>query len=252
MTAGVDDSPFTASTSFSESFRRDGFGVVRGALASAESERMRQRLAAMVTNANMQGPEQLEVQLPRLVELHEQFAALAIAPQLIGVLGELFGTVPLLVNSYGHVKPARTGAHTGVHSDVAHLRGVPHHASTLMVKAMYALTPVGVTSGATVVYPGTHLLPTPDLGDPHLSGVHILLDSGDLVLFHTNLLHTATANPSRTPRLSLWFSYAQPWMRVFPGHEYSSVFLDSMRTTLEASPAAACVFGLSNPYSTRP
>jgi ectoine hydroxylase-related dioxygenase (phytanoyl-CoA dioxygenase family) len=156
------------------------------------------------------------------------------------------------VASYGHVKPAHTSAHTGVHSDVAHLRGVPHHASTLMVKVMYALTKVGPQSGATLIYPGTHRLPAAEQADPEgMDGIHILLEPGDVQIFHANLLHTATANPTDQARLSVWFVYAQPWMRAFPGHEHTSEFLDALSPRIESEPALATVFGLPNPYATR-
>ena len=238
---------------FAAAFRRDGFGVVRGAVDAREAVTLRTALHELLAGVPPQSsPDPLEIHVPHLVEKHPGFAALATAPPLLSTLAGLFDSMPQLVASYGHVKPAHTSAHTGVHSDIAHLQGVPHHESMLMVKVMYALTPVGPESGATFIYPGTHRLPAPQqVRRTDEDGVHILLAAGDAQLFHANLLHTATANASGNPRLSVWFVYAQPWMRAFPGHEFSGAFLDALRPQLRAEPALAAVFGLSNPYSTR-
>jgi hypothetical protein len=236
---------------FADTVRRDGFGIVRGALDVRAAARMREMLDRLLPEARHPSSDLLEVHLPHIVEKHPDFVDLAIAPPLIRVLTELFGTVPHLVGSYGHIKPARTTAHTSVHSDVAHLRGVPHYASTLMVKIMYALTPTGSGSGATLVYPGTHrAMAGGQLLLEGREGVHLQLDPGDLQVFHANIQHTATPNVSDSPRLSLWFVYAQPWMRVFPGHEYSETFLGMLHQRIVSNPVLAGVFGLSNPYST--
>lgn len=238
---------------FASAFRRDGFGVVRHAVSVEAAARMRIEVDRTAATERRTGVDPLEVQVPRIVETHHDFAALAMDADMLARLAGLFGGIPHLVASYGHLKPERTDAHTGVHSDIAHLRGVPHHASMLMVKVMYALTPVGPDSGATVVFPGTHRLPAADQlgrGDG-AGGVRVLLELGDVQIFHANLLHTATSNPSNQPRLSVWFVYAQPWMRVFPGHEHSKAFLDALKPKLQAEPALAAVFGLTNPYSTR-
>jgi hypothetical protein len=164
------------------------------------------------------------------------------------LLDSIFGTAPRLISSYGHEKAAGTASHTGVHSDVAHLPGVPHHLSTLMVKVMYPLTPVGPSDGATVVYPGTHRLPQ---GQPADSAAHqVLLDAGDLLLFHANIKHSATANTGTRVRLSMWCVYALPWMRVFTGYELGAAFLDERRTRSAGEPHLADLYGLSDPYAT--
>jgi hypothetical protein len=244
--------PANAINQFAVAFRRSGFGVVRGALDAGRVQEMRMLLRHALCAQRNIAEDPLEVQLPRIVEVRPEFLALATAPPLITMLTELFGTVPHLVASYGHSKPARTSAHTGVHSDIVHLHGVPHHDSTVMVKVMYALTPVGPGSGATLVYPGSHRLPAAEqtCRGPKRA-LALLLEPGDVQIFHANLLHTATANPSPLPRLSLWFVYAQPWMRVFPGHEYTTAFLATMGSRLESDPVLASVFGLPDPYSTR-
>ena len=52
------------------------------------------------------------------------------------------------------------------------------------------------------------------------------LDAGDLLLFHANIKHSATANIGTRARLSMWSVYALPWMRVFTGYEFDAAYLD--------------------------
>jgi len=232
---------------FVDRFHDDGYGIIRGAVPPAAVPELRSRLQRLLgpTPSGPGGPPPQRL-LPRLVEHDPRFADLTISPRLVATLTEMFGTVPHLVCAYGHEKPPGTPAHTGPHSDVAHLPGVPHHLSLLMVKAMVALTPVATGGGATVVFPGTHQ------GGPPGQGQSVELEPGDMVIFHANIRHTATANTTTHPRLSLWFAYAQPWMRVFPGYEYSAAFLDTMAARLQAQPGLRAMFGVTDPYATRP
>jgi len=232
---------------FVDQFHDDGYGIVHGAVQPAAVPQLRSRLQQLLGPAPT-GPDGPPAQrlVPRLVEHDPRFADLAISAPLIATLTEVFGVVPHLVCAYGHEKAAGTPAHTGPHSDVAHLPGVPHHLSLLMVKAMVALTPVTAGGGATMVFPGTHQGATPGRGRS------VRLEPGDMVLFHANIRHTATANTTAVSRLSLWFAFAQPWMRVFPGYEYGAAFLDAMAGRLAAQPGLRAVFGLTDPYGTRP
>ncbi len=76
------------------------------------------------------------------------------------------------------------------------------------------------------------------------------LDAGDVLLFHANLQHTATANASSESRLGLWFVFAQPWMRIFPGYEFGADFLAAQRPRIAADPQLRHLFGLADPYAT--
>lgn len=235
-------------------FHETGFAVLRAAIEPATADLLRARLDAWFRPRPPRLATPRQRLLPRIVERDAELAGLAASPPLVAMLEEVFGTVPQLVCSYGHEKPANTDAHTVVHSDVAHLPGVPHHLSTLMVKVMCALTPVTDTSGATLVHPGSHRTPpsseaTEADGEP---GHKVLLEPGDVFLFHANLRHTATANTSAHPRLSVWLVYALPWMKVFPGYEYSDEFLAGLRPRLEAEPRLRSLYGLDDPYATAP
>jgi ectoine hydroxylase-related dioxygenase (phytanoyl-CoA dioxygenase family) len=70
------------------------------------------------------------------------------------------------------------------------------------------------------------------------------------LLFHANIRHTATANTSAHPRLGVWFVFAQPWMRQFPGDHLSSDFLASQLARIASRPELRHVYGLIDPYAT--
>jgi hypothetical protein len=236
---------------FARDFHEAGFGVIREAIRPDMVAKLGDLLARMLPADPAGAPPALQQVVPRIVELNPLFADLATRPELVATLTAIFaGVVPQLVCSYGHGKPVRTRAHTVPHSDVAHLPGVPHHLSLLMVKAMFALTPVTRESGATVLAPGSHR----EAGEPGKTAAQphhrVLLNPGDLLLFHANIRHTASDNTSHTPRLSVWLVYAQPWMRVFAGYEYGASFLSDLRPRLDAEPYLSAVYGLDDPYAT--
>lgn len=237
---------------FTRDFHEAGFGVIRQAVPPGGADQLRGCLVPLLGNGTADGPSALQRVVPRIVERDPMFADLATSPPLVATVTALFnGVVPHLVCSYGHEKPAKTDAHTRPHSDVVHLPGVPHHLSLLMVKAMYALTPVTLGSGATMVHPGSHR--QDGAGGDRAAwppGHYVFLDPGDLLLFHANICHTATDNTSNAARLSLWMVFALPWMRVFPGYEYDPAFLAGIRPRLAAEPHLAAIYGLSDPYAT--
>jgi hypothetical protein len=224
-------------------FHRAGYLLDRGIFSDAEARQLRETLiSAAVWSGEFSGARQRFAD--RIVEADESFAGAAVDKRVLAPLTAIFGRVPQLVCSYGHEKPALTGAHTVLHSDVAHLRGVEHATSLLMVKVAIALTPVRLDSGPTLIYPGSH---AGEAGDPRL----VLMEPGDMLMFHANIRHSATANRSSTARLGIWLVFAQPWIRVFPGHEYSQKFLSDIRLKLTERPELADVFGLADPYATR-
>jgi hypothetical protein len=218
-----------------------GYTVIPNAVHGARAALLRNRLLQVLPEA---GPVD-QIVVPRLVELGDEFAAIAESGPHLPVLLEAFGSTPHLVSAYGHVKPARTAAHTGWHSDVAHLHGVPHTGSLLIVKVMLALTPVGVHGGATRLRPGSHR----DVGNP-AADIQPALQAGDMFVFHANVQHTATGNITDSDRLSLWFTYAQPWMRTFTGYEHDPAWLARLAPRLATEPHLASIYGLTDPYAT--
>jgi hypothetical protein len=86
---------------------------------------LRQCLRELLGDAPTHAPVPLQRVVARLVEHDDRFTDIATDGHLIAVLTRIFGVVPHLICSYGHEKPAGTDAHTGPHSDVGHLPGVP-------------------------------------------------------------------------------------------------------------------------------
>lgn len=216
--------------------------MLRNVINGAHASDLRSQLEALLGPTPTQAPAQ-EV-LPRIVEHDPRFTDLATSHGMLTTVSALLGTSPLLACSYGHRKASRTPSHTGPHSDVAHLQGIPHHQSLVMIKVVVALTAVGPGNGPTVILPASHR------GEGTEEPTAVTLDVGDMLLFHANVQHTATANTSSQDRLGLWFVFTQPWMRIFPGYEFSTDFLAAQRTRISADPRLLHVFGLADPYAT--
>lgn len=233
---------------FVESFQQQGFGVIRSALPANETRRLRSQLEILLPEHDSPEAAPLQRLVPRIVERQEQVAALATDTRLAGVLSEVFGTIPQLICSYGHDKPAGTDAHTDLHSDVSHLPGVPHDLSLLMVKVMLPLTPIRPGMGGTLIAPGSHRTRT---GESLNDARYVTMEPGDLLLFHANIQHTATPNESNQRRLSIWLVYGLPWMRPFPGYEFTSEFIEQQRDRTRSDPVALSIFGLTDPYATK-
>lgn len=230
-----------------EQVTTNGYAVLRRVVARRDIDALRAMLLADLASPDSV-PGAAQRVLPRLVERRWAYRDLATSPAILGPVTAILGAVPRLICSYGHDKPAGTGAHTSLHSDVGHLPGVPHHQSTLMVKAAVALTATTAESGATALHPGSHREPAGR--QPTSPSRHVELDPGDVLLFHANIRHTATANTTSDSRLGLWFVYALPWMRTFSGEQPSAALLAEVAAERAHRPELATVFGLDDPYAT--
>jgi hypothetical protein len=83
MTVSVQGILAAARNQFTDTFRRDGFGVVRGAISAGDTARLRAELSRLLSAGQQFAADQLEVAVPRIVERHSGFVALATAPPLI-------------------------------------------------------------------------------------------------------------------------------------------------------------------------
>jgi ectoine hydroxylase-related dioxygenase (phytanoyl-CoA dioxygenase family) len=239
-------------SSFVTSFNDLGFGVIRGALDRENVAAIKQRsLDALerYATSDLQLGEPVERSCARIVEHGEEFLELAIAGQLVEVLRRIFGSLPTLVDSYVHEKPPGCPASTVIHSDISHLPGFQPGGPLLMAKVMYALTDIGDRAGGVAVVPGSHRLTADRRWDEEgLCGV--VLRAGDLVLFNADLLHSTTQNSCDYSRITLWLTYAVPWVRAMNGHEFSAEFLDTLVARVAERPWLETIFGLGDPFST--
>jgi hypothetical protein len=230
-------------------FHERGSLLIRGALAPREIDGLLGMLEQSFAEVPVADRGELETTIPGIVERHREFFELAVNEHVLELVAGILESDPHLIINYGHLKPPQTRAHTVPHSDVRHMKGVPHHQSLLMVKCMYALTRVDAGSGGVAVHPGSHRLSSREY-PPRVTGPgeYVAMEPGDLFVFNANLLHTATDNVKDSPRISAWYTYAQPWMRVFPGFDYSPGFLAQLAAC--GLPQATSVFGLTDPYTT--
>lgn len=234
--------------SWVESLKIDGYLLIPGALSTS--------VIGLLTNALADAHRRvaihnkLETIIPRIVELHPIFFDLAMNSLAISIVESLLGIDAHLVINQGHIKPPRTASHTRVHSDLLHLRGVPHHLSTLMIKFMYILSDISTGDGGLRVYPGSHATSFDEYPPnvENLKSVYIEAKAGDLIVFNANLLHTATNNDSDRPRITLMYAYAHSWMRVFKGFEVSEGLIKAIKESNNS--LADQIFGLSVPYTT--
>jgi ectoine hydroxylase-related dioxygenase (phytanoyl-CoA dioxygenase family) len=231
------------------SLANEGFTIVEGAIPAASVSEMRLALHSLLLDRASNWEMELETVVPRIVERHRLFRRLALDHLIREVVCDVMGPDVHLVLNQGHLKPARTRAHTAVHSDLLHLRGVDHSTSLLMIKCMVALSPIGPGDGGLSVFPRSHRVRY-DAYPPQMRGdsTYITMKAGDAVFFNAGMMHSATNNDSDRPRLSLWLAYAHTWMRQLPGFEPSPEFLADVAS--DDDPYARQIFGLNEPYAT--
>jgi len=122
---------------------------------------------------------------------------------------------PYILNSFGglmHVK--------GTATEYAHVhrfhRDVRTYSSELrlMVNMLVMLDDFTVENGATRVLPGSHRLPERPPEDYLQSrSIHLTGRAGTVVLFDSNLWHSASPNRSGEPRRALTMNYTRPLMK---------------------------------------
>lgn len=213
-------------------FESQGYLTVPGALCPEEvralrraCDRAERRWRADPELPGCRIPEFLEIEGimeygPLLFDLVEHRA-------VFPLVREVLGTDIALIDHACYVTPPG-GVLDGKawHRDVR-TPGVYHPGSTVMVRAMYALTDVAADGGATLVLPGSHRftaeVAVPEVATPEEmpGAVALSCRAGDAYFFNGNLLHAPSHNRSRRARRVLLFNYGHKWMRMWKGHEPS-------------------------------
>ncbi len=153
---------------------------------------------------------------------HPLFQDHARDPRVLGLLSELLA--PELMLSQAHhnclmFKDPRYGSSTDWHQDIRYWR----FARPDLISSWLALNPAGPEGGCLYFVPGSHSMQfRADQFDSEQQffrtdtaenralldqAVPIPLAAGDLVLFHSRLLHAATRNTTGVVRKSLIFTY---------------------------------------------
>lgn len=213
-------------------FESQGYLVVRGALGAEELSDLREageaaerRWAADPDLPGCRIPEFLEIE--GILEYGPRFLDLVENPAVFPRVREVLGTdIALIDHGYYITPPGGELDGEAWHRDVR-TPGVYHPRSTVMVRAMYALTDIGPEGGATLVLPGSHRF-TADTEVPKVSApeelpgaVTLTCSAGDAYFFNGNLLHAPSHNRSAVTRKVVLFNYGHKWMRMWRGHEPS-------------------------------
>lgn len=162
---------------------------------------------------------------------HELFQTQARTPAILDVIAELLGT-PLYLSQAHHncvmFKDRQYGSETGWHQDMRYWR----FDRPDLITAWFALTDAGPEAGCLYFVPGSHRLNfSPGQFDSEQffradltanaellqTATAVPLAAGDVVLFHSRLLHAAYNNQASQTRTSLIFTYHQGENRPIPG-----------------------------------
>ena len=230
-----------ALTAYQAQFAQQGYVVLPGVLDSVT----RQRLIGHIRQAMepLLGPAEFEADVgypgsppdrdapggatPRRL-LHayarsEEFQALASQPQVLAVLGALLGDdVHLSQCHHNCIMTKHPGFSSATlwHQDVRYWS----FQRPELISVWFALGDETAENGALRVIPGTHLLDVqaqrldaelflrPDLPENQalIDGAEtVVLEAGDVLLFHCRLFHAAGRNHSDTVKLSPVFTYHQ-------------------------------------------
>lgn len=214
-------------------FETHGYLMVDNALTGAElasvraaADRAERRWRDDPKLPGVRIPEFLEIDA--IMEYEEELFDLVEQRPLFPMVRELVGA-DIAVIDHGYYITPPGGALDGDawHRDVR-TPGVYHPRSTVMVRAMYALTDVAEDGGATLVLPGSHRF-TDEVEVPRVAApeempgaVALTCKAGGAYFFNGNLLHAPSHNRSSTTRRMLLFNYGHKWMRMWRGHEPSA------------------------------
>lgn len=189
------------------------------------------------------------LEIEGIMEYHRLLFDLVEHPAIFQPVRALLGTdIALVDHGYYMTPPGGVIDGTAWHRDVR-CPGVHHAGSTIMVRAMIALTEIGEADGATLVLPGSHRfgddVPVPKVDRPEdLPGaVALTCRPGDAYFFNGNLLHAPSNNRGTRTRRVVLFNYGHKWMRMWRGHEPSAT-LAAQATT----PMRRQLLGLTGAY----
>lgn len=237
-------------------FTANGYLVLPGVLPPGELDAVRRAAdeaeARWRADPGLPGtriPEFLEI--AAIMELHPLLFDLAEHPRIFPLVREALGPdVALIDHAYYITPPGGRIDGTAWHTDVrTRLRGVHHAGSTMMVRAMIALTDIAPDGGATLVLPGSHLqpddgaIPAPATPEEVPGAVPLACTAGSAYFFNGNLLHAPGNNRGALTRRVLLYNYGHKWMRMWRDHEPSPRLAAAARTPMRRQ-----LLGLTPPY----
>jgi len=250
----------TAPSTLTEEQRRffdaNGYLMIPGALTAAELAAV--RAAAGEAEARWRADPALPgtripefEEIPGIMEYHPVLFDLVEHPAVFPRIREILGTGIGLVDHACYITPPGglidgTAWHTDVRTRVP---GVHHAGSTMMIRAMFALTDIAIDGGATLVLPGTHRQPDdtqiPSVATPEdmPGAIALTCEAGTAYFFNGNVLHAPSNNRGTVTRRVLLYNYGHKWMRMWKDHEPSPRLAAAATTPMRRQ-----LLGLTPPY----
>jgi ectoine hydroxylase-related dioxygenase (phytanoyl-CoA dioxygenase family) len=247
MTSTAAQAPILTESQLEE-YRSSGYIVLRALFSADDVEAMRsesRRLLELIVNASLALDESSprldacardgRVSVRKIQPVNDLSAVLerfCFDPRLVGVLHQLLQADPIVMEEKLNYKQLidaplavrRTGDSFEYHHDWAYFSQQGYPQETLTVGIMVdATTP---QNGPMRMIPGSHHRDWPLRGDgPPLvedgavddsQGVDILGEAGDVVIFHSKLVHASADNGTDRPRRLMLYSYYPSWHEAEP------------------------------------
>jgi ectoine hydroxylase-related dioxygenase (phytanoyl-CoA dioxygenase family) len=198
-----------------ESFERDGYAILEGALDRAALDEIVAALAPHEARRPM-GRNAFEGQKSQrvysLAAKGDVFHRVAEHPDVIALLDRVL--LPnYLLSTFQSIRLHPGEVEQAWHTDDAfYLVPRPHHLP-LAVSVIWAIEDFTVDNGATEVIPGSHLWGQdhPDTRD--IEPVPAAMPAGSAIVFDASLWHRGGSNRSSGTRLALSPQYCQPFLR---------------------------------------
>jgi phytanoyl-CoA hydroxylase len=243
-----------------DAFARDGYLVLRGLLAPAEVQELLDTFMALHARGpipgcfhpvpwEQAGGDILKV-YPRMMHPHRHDPVAKrylLHPEILAVLGAVFGEEPLAAQSMLYFKPPSARGQA-LHQDDYYLKTSPGWCCA----AWIALDRADEENGGMVIVPGTHDLPIlcPHEADPAVSftkdevdvpeglePVLVPLDPGDVLFFHGAVIHGSGPNRSRHRFRRAYIGHYVPASTQMIASYYNPLLRpDGSEVTLPANP----------------
>lgn len=198
--------------------RRDGYAVLRSALAPSQIEALAAELSPRFRRTPFAEGLFSGARTKRfhgLLKRSRGAAALVMHERILEIAGEIL--LPWCDRLQLNLTQA-IELHPGAPAQIPHrdqdMWGAEKGRTEFLLNVMWPLTPFSPENGGTIVWPGSHLrqeeriLPAGDSVSPELV-------PGDALMFLGSTLHGAGANRTLAPRRGIIVSYCLGWLKPY-------------------------------------